>query len=189
MGEVREVKHKKLGIDLILPELNQTKIEQLETELGKYLADVENADNIQAAVYSGSIVRAACDAGWITAFSSSEVEGMKPPAVKYLSNEVGVHLLENRKYSDEDMQNEDYDFPEITQGQLEKYETLIAKKTENIQSIQLSVYSGAIVRSSIESGWLEGNIDEVGLMEASDVSKKAFKIANYIKSIKQVPLE
>lgn len=91
--ETREVKNETLGVDLVLPEINQGAIEDYEEHLFEKVKDIGGA---QVSRYYGAVVRAACEVGWITQWNAQEVPELDPRLVKLLGSEIAEHLNDAR---------------------------------------------------------------------------------------------
>lgn len=85
----KTISHEKLAVTAVLEEPTQ---KQLETYQEKLLEFTQNAKS--AAVYNSSMMRAAIMAGVLTGIEPGSIDGMKPAAVKYISQQVAVWMKE-----------------------------------------------------------------------------------------------
>ena len=82
------------------------------------------------------------------------------------------------------------ELPEITQGTLEEYETILAKTIGPLENIEITKLQGNIVRAAAQVEWLNGiAIDDVVNMKPSLVVWLSNKITEHINNAKKVPEE
>lgn len=84
-----EYKHAKLGLAIELKDFSQSQYETYHTKLLEYTKGRESV-----AVAAGAVVKAACDAGFLSGVKADEIGGMKPASVNWLTQKIHAHVLE-----------------------------------------------------------------------------------------------
>lgn len=84
----------------------------------------------------------------------------------------------------------DIEMPEILQGQLEEFESIIQPDVVSVSegNAQLARFNGAVVRAAAQVGWLPGlNPDDIEKMKPAKVSFLATEISGALIQAREVP--
>ena len=154
------VYNKNLDIDFEIPEILQQDLEVYERALGEYLISekFDGSQKMESTLYSGVTI-AAIKSELIPKDVLSNIEDVKnssPKKIIFLSARI-AEVIDAAKNAEPDIQ---FECPEITQGDLEKYEKI---RNKIIDGVEYSVYETAlsnsmIVQIGIHVGWISDKI-------------------------------
>lgn len=86
------IRHKKLGLEIQMPEITQGGMEKFEEAMRPY----NDKDAFSLSIFSGGIVRTAAKLGWLPGISEDVVSEMKPATVEFMAGKIAEYIQQTR---------------------------------------------------------------------------------------------
>jgi len=91
-----KIQHKKLGIDIEMPEILQGALEDFEKEIHPAIEDI-NENGLLVAKFNSVLVRAACKVGWLPGFDVESIPTTQPATITFIANNVSEAVTKARE--------------------------------------------------------------------------------------------
>lgn len=170
------ISNDKLGIDFEVDELFQNDLEIYERGMSQYLKDSE-FDGTSNAVLVSAVIVGAIDAKLIPSdviANKEELLNSKPQKVSFLAAKIAGILDSTRN----EEVNIEIDAPEITQGELEKYEKIRKKVIgdQELEIYEMAKANSIMVQIALELNWIPENV----LKSSKDIPASKPNIIRYL---------
>jgi len=173
------ISNEKLGINFEVKDLLQEDLEIYEHGMSVYLKESEY-DGKSEAILVSSIVIGAIDAGFIPSdilSGKEELLNSKPRKISFLAARI-AEIVHASKTDEVDFKVES---PEITQGELERFEKMRSGVLDGreIMSQEMALANSIMVQLGVRLGWIPKDI----LKSEKDIPKSKPNVIRYLANV------